>query len=105
MSAILVGTVISGTLRPQDLIPEFFNELKRVDMDAYAQTIMNNYRVPAYVFDEGNDSEWWDSEDAMWMLESLIDALNDAAPEGYYFGAHEGDGADFGWWEIEEARS
>jgi len=56
--------------------------------------------IPAYVSDEGDDSEWWDSEDAHWYLEGLFDALNDLAPEGYYFGSHEGNGSDYGFWPI-----
>jgi len=31
-----------------------------------------------------------------------MDALNEYAPDGYYFGAIEGDGSDFGFWAIED---
>jgi len=35
-------------------------------------------------------------------LEGLYDHVNDAhTPEGFYFGAHCGDGACFGIWEVE----
>lgn len=39
-------------------------------------------------------------EDASYFLnEDIWDAMNDIAPEGCYFGATEGDGCDYGFWE------
>lgn len=52
--------------------------------------------MPAWVYDEGDDSAWWDSEDAQWLLESLTEALDACASEKY-FGSHEGDGTDSGF--------
>src|SRR5690606_2906706 len=50
---------------------------------------------------EGGE-DYFLSEDAMWDLEWLFDALNEFAPEGTYFGTCEGDGSDIGFWPIEE---
>jgi hypothetical protein len=85
-AVIKVGTVSYGTLRPEDLIPVFVNELRRL---GHAATHF--------------DAEWLveNPEDAAWLLADLFDALNDVAPDGTYFGAHEGDGADFGFWRSE----
>lgn len=55
--------------------------------------------VPSYAYEEKNTA-WWHSEDAIALLESLTDALDSYAPEGYYFGAHPGDGSDYGFWQI-----
>lgn len=97
-------TIIHGTLRPQDLIPAFLDALSVAGPDAYAQLVMGPFgAVPAYVFDEGDDSDWWTSEAATDLIAQLEEALNEAAPEGHYFGSHPGDGADFGFWEIESA--
>jgi hypothetical protein len=36
------------------------------------------------------------------LLESLFDTLDNYSPEGYYFGAHPGDGSDYGFWEMDK---
>ena len=84
---IIPGTLIHGTLRTEDLIEAFRAELSRIDSIAEAAI------VPA------DDPE---SEDAQYELDELFEVLDRYAPEGYYFGAHEGDGSDFGFWPIEE---
>jgi hypothetical protein len=43
-----------------------------------------------------------DEEDAHFLLTEIQDALELFAPPGAYFGAHEGDGADFGFWPGED---
>ena len=100
-AALLSGTVSHGTLRRQDLIPVFLDVLAIADSTAYDQLMVSNAGIPAYVADEGDNSDWWDSDDAAYLLEDLFDALDAASPEGYYFGAIEGDGSDFGYWPID----
>lgn len=96
------------TLRRQDLIPAFIDALDRYCGNigkAKAQQIMSPgagfSAFPLYAR-EDEDSEWWDSEDSMYLLEELFDALEECAPEGTYFGTSEGDGACFGFWAIED---
>ena len=96
------GSVSTGTLRRHDLIPAFIEVLREVAPDAYVQLMVAPFPpIPSYVHDDGNSSPWWDSEDAEWLLESLFDELDWQADEGYYFGAHPGDAADFGFWKFE----
>jgi hypothetical protein len=100
---INTGTVIEGTYRNQDLLPAFIDLLAEVAPDAYQQLMFNCFPpIPAYVMDEGESSPWWDSEDAVALLDSLFEELDYHAPEGCYFGAHPNDGADFGFWNFEE---
>ncbi len=98
----LTGTVIHGTMRPQDLIPAFLNVLRKIAPDAYAQMIVSGGPIPAYVQDDGDSSDWWNGDDAAALLEGLFDTLDEHAPEGHYFGAHPGDGSDYGFWPSEE---
>lgn len=115
--AIPVGSISHGTMRPQDLIPAFSDFLSEFGTEEQEQAIIRKYSD--YALDENygltpreilehlatdcvDDDELWDSETAHAYLEDLFDALNELAPEGYYFGAHPGDGSDYGFWEVEE---
>ncbi len=84
---IELGSVISGTLRPQDLGPAFVETLREIDPES---EILRE-----------TDGFDWGRDDAPEMLADLVDALNEYAPDGAYFGAHPGDGSDFGFWELE----
>ncbi len=93
-----------GTLRPQDLIPALLDALAQVHPEAYAQLMLAPFGpVPAHA-QEDDGAAWW-TDEAPHTVESLIDALNEVAPDGYYFGAHPGDGSDFGFWpDLERCR-
>lgn len=99
-----LGTVSHGTMRPQDLIPAFLSELERLDPAAYQQVMIPGAGFPAVPNHalEDEDADWWQSEDCGFVLDELFDALNEFAPEGAYFGAHPGDGSDYGFWMAEE---
>ena len=89
------GSVSSGTMQPRDLIPTFLELLKELDTgNEYTKIIQEGERI----VESGNlDSE----EASMYLNEDLFDALDSFAPEGHYFGAHPGDGADYGFWQAE----
>ena len=71
MTQFKLGSISTGTLKPEDLAPVFIEELFSRGVDAGG--------VP---------------ED----MDELYEALNDVCPPFVYFGAHPGDGADFGFW-------
>jgi hypothetical protein len=94
-------SVIHGTLRNQDLIPAFLEAVLQLDPDtpmALIEAMMPEELREAP--QDNDDHEWWYTETAYWVLEHLDNKLNDYAPDGYYFGAHYGDGSDFGFWRI-----
>jgi hypothetical protein len=96
----LTGTVINGTFRPQDLIPALLDALNAVHPPAYDRITGCGGMVPQYVWEDGDECEWWQSEECQYALESLFDALDACAPDGHYFGAHPGNGSDFGFWGV-----
>ena len=44
-----------------------------------------------------------DAEALSRLVESLFNILDSIAPDGTYFGAHPGDGSDFGFWPYEDS--
>lgn len=77
------GSVSHGTHRVEDLISAFSPVLRALNPKRLTEITANR------------DSSEDDQAD---LIVELMDALDLEAPEGYYFGAHEGDGADFGFW-------
>jgi len=95
------GTVIYGTLRNQDLLPEFVATALEINPDKTLYRLsefLPNMRALIYE----HDHPWWQSDDAVHALDAVIDLLNEYAPEGIYFGAHPDDGADFGFWRVND---
>jgi len=89
-----MGSIISGTMREEDLIPFFIGVLEQYNTSDEIQFWRSEHEII-----HGSDS--YDSERASELLNQLFDALEDLAPENCYFGAHWGDGADFGFWPAE----
>src|ERR1700678_88909 len=90
------GSIISATLREQDLIPEFEAVLDIAGVEYDRPTSVDKLLLGQSLTDEEME------EVGFYLNETLFDLLSEVAPEGTYFGAHPGDGADFGFWEEEE---
>lgn len=98
------GSVSTGTLLPGELVDTFAStaegildvrrKAEEVDADAVrdADRLLGAIRARQEVegYDEGEEVEH--------DLAALFDLLDGFALPGYTFGAHEGDGADFGFW-------
>ncbi len=80
-------SISQATLKTEDV---FANIVMMFAEDETVQAIAN-------MAAEGEE----DLDYLCWEL--LFDHLNNLAPEGYYFGAHPGDGADFGFWSLGES--
>ncbi len=97
MSTIIVGSISSGTMREEDLVPVFLDTLEELDRDR-AEAIRTNYADALAHLESG--LEPGGQEDLAWLMHDLDDALNRAAPDGYVFGAHDSDGSLYGFWDI-----
>lgn len=87
------GSVSSGTMRPEDLLSAFEYECR-----TYGG---RTGRKLACEYDRLTE-EQVRGEEGMYLLEEMFDLLNEVAPAYGYFGAHPGDGADYGWWLSED---
>ncbi len=100
INKVEVGTLIHGTLRDEDLLQAFADELARIDIKRFDEVI----KPDAHLFAESANLTTEEivealGEDVTDVINDLMDALNEYAPYGYYFGSIEGDGSDFGFWE------
>jgi hypothetical protein len=77
----MIGTIIHGTHQPRDLIPAFRAALIELSGEA-----------PGY-----------EGQGPCEYIAHLEDLLNEYAPAYCYFGAHQGDGSDFGFWTDDES--
>jgi hypothetical protein len=92
-----IGSISSGTMRAEDLIPTFLGELEsQKPLSPSHRELVKTIRTAM------EDEEYYESGDAEEDLDALFDALGDYAPEYFYFGAHPGDGSDYGYWLMDE---
>jgi hypothetical protein len=96
-----IGSVQSGSLRNQDLIPSFLWEANRLHLTKderkevrHIEKAVNKVSNGQY----GDSDAYWTDEVSAWHLEALFEILDAHSLPYFHFGAHEGDGSDFGWW-------
>lgn len=85
------GSYSAGTMRPEDLIPCFVSVCQDLRL-----TRTERQQVNQIIRESALDDFWErDADDA---CTELFDILNNHCPDYCYFGASEGDGADYGCW-------
>jgi hypothetical protein len=100
---ITIGTISHGTLRVQDLLRSFAEAYKQycADEDFFRESLIERANMFADHIDLHPDGDVRNFETADMILEDLMGALNEVAfGLQCYFGAHDGDASDFGFWPI-----
>ena len=101
--------ITRGTLRPQDLLVSFADELESVvydqgEGDKYGDLISHAHAISSEIEQVETHSEQITPpyEEAHYTLEDLREALNEHAPEGYEFRNCEHTPDEMGWFPIED---
>jgi len=90
-----LGSVSTGTMRTEDLIPDFLTVLAEYAPKRAREIRKDKDNRAIFKWLDGEQEEPDESDD---LLNELFDELNVVAAPYTYFGAHEGDGADYGFW-------
>lgn len=98
--------VSCDTLRTEDLLVRFWSAAETCAVLSERPELLNPEtlaNLERLVGEDSSESDWND-ELASETLLQLTEALEDAVPAGFHFGASEGDGAMFGFWLSEDWR-
>ena len=95
MEQFKLGSVSTGTLKPEDLMVEFATKLYDMGYTAHPLVMKVNHLIMRLWPDSDNKPT---IEDISEVVNDLQDALSEICPPFVYFGAHPDDGADFGFW-------
>jgi hypothetical protein len=115
MKTANIGTISHGTLRTEDLLSAFLSELewqirRNGEYFSKPENFWRRDKLNTVVgecqdaFSDDGQS-LIDEESACELVSDLQDALQEFAPPYFYFGAHPGDGSDFGFWvDIDDVK-
>lgn len=113
-----MGSISSGTMRPEDLIPSMMETLDDIvselsspgstteppeQTQARKQEVSRLHDLLGEIEERMLQEDYWEGEDPYWDYETLQDELSAYALPYFYFGSHPGDGADYGFWFCEES--
>jgi hypothetical protein len=107
-----LGSISHGTLRTEDLLSSFASTLEGlifINGDYYCRPENFSERDKLNNLVGESQDQWTedgteleDEEIAQELVNDLSYALEQFAPSYCYFGTHEGDGSDFGFWPCME---
>ena len=101
MTEFQLGSISTGTLRTEDLLPAFAYTLGALAHNPISNTSVFKSEAMAEIWQGAIDIINTPDDihlDIHEVIDELQDALQEYCPPFVYFGTLEGDGADFGFW-------
>jgi len=96
MAQFQLGSISTGNLRTEDLLRAFVSTLDSLSpRGSHWSGLGDAYQI----LEQGTDDESEITE----LLSDIEHELNNLCPPFVYFGAHPGDGADYGFWPDTES--
>lgn len=92
-----IGSISSGTLRDEDLVDAFASELAALYKYTWGARMPPHVKKLLAEADKLTEEDFANGDGGE-IVGELQDELEHFAPPFAYFGASEGDGADFGFW-------
>jgi len=89
-----IGSISSGTLNPEDLIPIYCDELDRLHLARKDRSTLRKIQKNIKLID------YYSSETSTFDMEELDEMLDDYCPAMCYCGGTVGNGSDIGVWPI-----
>jgi hypothetical protein len=100
---LALGSYSSGTMRPEDLIPAFISAAEDLRLTREDRRKLEEIRREYdKVSSEDYDVDAVEAVEPDDLCTDLFDLLDCYTPDYCYFGAHPGDGADYGVWIVED---
>jgi hypothetical protein len=101
-----LGSVLTGTLRTEDLLPIITYTIAELTHDHRSNTSHFNSEAVAEAYDDAiafmSQPDWSSvpacNYNGVEWINIMAQALNELCPPFVYFGSRPGDGADFGFW-------
>ena len=95
MAQFSIGSISTGTLLIEDIFPAYLDQLDKLSPNSPLSKEVWAYMETGALLEE--------HENAWGIVEQIDLLLNELCPPFVYFGALEGDGADFGFWPDRDA--
>jgi hypothetical protein len=99
MTQFQLGSISTGTLRPEDLLKAFLPYLNKENEHAQeAQAVLERIATDTWPPGIDNLEQYLTEFNTSELLDIIMDELQELCPPFVCFGTLEGDGADFGFW-------
>jgi len=101
-TTLSIGTISSGTLRLEDLLPALLSELSALRLSRADRATVRTIARRSENIEDYYESDDPDGTSAADDYQDLVILADNYCPDYCYFGSTEGDGAEIGIWPISD---